>query len=305
MSDTQQTESAPATETHQDSTDAIDFGDILDQHRSEVGKTVEGLRGELHKSHGTLERVRKAFAGDDEGEKLTPYQKRMAAYKDLGQHIEREALENQKKGGQGLPLTTRLGKELADLGIQSEQRAEKLEAELAEIKAALKRQQNPAFQGLERAAFIMEGMIDDGLEALYGSDAQSKAIRSAQFNAVTARVNEEIKDLMKNDPDALLKVQRNPKIMRKMVNHFMAEMLPPKVRTMLDDQRIQNEPISQQELYQAFGEARQQLAEAESKGDERAMTHYSNLMTDIRRDILGAVENHLPEEYINFLETFK
>jgi hypothetical protein len=270
--------------------EVIDYGEILARHQSELarsGKTVEELRNELGKTHGTIDRVRKAFVGDDETEKQSPYQRRIASYNDLGKYLQQEALENQKKGGQGLPVTTKIGQQLVELGLESEQRAETLERELAEIKAKLKRQENPAWQGLERAAFIMEGMVDEGLESLYGTAGESKQIRAAQFNAVTARINAEIQDLMKNDPEALLKVQRNPKVMRRMVNHFMAEMLPPKVRSMLDDERIKNEPFESRDLMQAFAEAREAWETALEAGNDKDATQYSNLMTSIRHDILA------------------
>ncbi len=273
----------------QDAAPVIDYGEILAQQQHELartGKTVESLRGELGKSHETMDRVRKAFAGEKE-EQLSPYQARMREFDDLDTYLQQEARTSEKNGGTGLPITTKIGKQLVSYAKESEARAEKLEQELTQIKDAIKRQQNPAFQGLERAAFIMEGMVDDGLEQMYGKDQQSRQIRAAQFNAVTARINEEIKDLMKNDPEALLKVQRNPKIMRNMVNHFMSEMLPPKVRTMLEDQRIKDEPMAPQQLFQAFAEAREAYEDAQSKGDKRSAQQYSNLMTDLRQDILA------------------
>lgn len=266
----------------------VDYGEILAQHQAEIartGKTVEDLRSELGKSHGALDRVRQAFA--PEQPELTSYQKRVQAFQSLGQYLDQEATEDHKRGGKGLPITTRIGKELVDLGLESEKRAERLESELAQLKDAMKRQQNPAFQGLERAAFIMEGMVDEGLAQMYGETKDSKPIRAAQFNAVTTRINDEIKDLMKNDPEALLKVQRNPKIMRNMVNHFMAEMLPPKVREKMDEERIKNEPMDSRAMWSALAEARDNYQEAQAKGDERATNHWSNLITDIRRDILA------------------
>lgn len=261
----------------------VDFGEILAQHQSELartGKTVETLRGELAKRDTQFDRVRKAFAGE-EGEKLTPRQQRMQHFDALSAEMEQVAKEH------GLPLTTKIGKEFASYAKEMASENESLHQELEAIKEAIKRQQNPAFQGLERAAFIMEGMVDDALGQMYGQEPGSKQIRAAQFNAVTARINEEIKDLMRNDPDALLKVQRNPKIMRNMVNHFMAEMLPPKVRGMLEDDQIKNTPMSQRELYQAFSEAREAYDSALSAGEKKKADHYSNLITDLRREILA------------------
>lgn len=260
----------------------VDYGEILARHQSELartGKTVETLRSELDKSHSVLGRVQKAFSGEPE-KQLTAAERRNAELDELTAYLDQES------GGR-YPMTEKVGKQLASYAKQAEAERAALSAEVDKLKEQMKRQQNPAFQGLERAAFIMEGMVDEGLEQLYGADQGSKQIRGAQFNAVTARINEEIKDLMKNDPEALLKVQRNPKVMRKMVNHFMAEMLPPKVRGMLDDERIKNEVMSSRDLYQAFAQAREQWEEAQSKGDDRAEAHYSGLMTSIRQDILG------------------
>lgn len=273
-----------ANPQNQDDGQVVDYSEILARHQSELartGKTVESLKAELDKSHGVIGRVQKAFSGEEE-KPLSPYQQRMQEYDDLGQYM------SENGTAEKYPLTDKLGKHLINMGKQAEARAEKLEQELAEMKAQLKRQQNPAWQGLERAGHIMEGMVEDGLEQMYGKDPSARGIRAAQFNAVTARINEEIKDLMQNDPEALLKVQRNPKIMRNMVNQFMAEMLPPKVRTMLDEERIKNEPMTSRDLYQAFSEAREQWEEAQKAGDERAEQEYSNLMTSIRHDILAA-----------------
>jgi hypothetical protein len=273
----------------EDNGQVLDYGEILAQHRAELaqtGKTVQELRAELNRSHGVIGRVQKAFSGDTD-ERLTPSQQRMREFDELAQYLDQEALENQRGGGKGLPITTKIGKQLATYGKEAEARAERLEQEISELKQAMKRRENPAFQGLERAAFVMEGMVEEALESLYGAEAGAKGIRESQFNAVTARINDEIKDLMKNDPNGLLKVQRNPKVMRKMVNHFLAEMLPPKVRTMLDDERIKNEPILPRELWQAFSEAKEAYQEAESRGDAKTAAQYSALMTDIRHDILS------------------
>jgi hypothetical protein len=287
---TQQPSDTQQSGQGQERAPVVDYSELLAAQQAELartGKTVEQLRSDLGESRSAIDRVKRAFVGEEDQQKVSPYQRRIKEFDDLGSYLDQESLENQKNGGAGMPITTKIGKQLVNYAKESESRAEKLEQELAEIKQALKRQQNPAFQGLERAAFVMEGMVDDALQALYGAEPGSKGIRSAQFDAVTARINDEIKDLMKNDPDALLKVQRNPKVMRRMVNHFMAEMLPPKVRTMMDEERIKATPMDARDLFQAFSEAREGLEDARGKGDQRAVAHYDNLMTSIRQDILA------------------
>ncbi len=261
---------------------AFDFSQILEQHKAEIersGKTVESLRGELGRTHETMDRVKRAFTGDNE-RPVSPYQARIKEFQELGEYVDKEVGH--------LPATAKIGKQLAALGQESEARAERLERELADLKETLKRQDNPAIQGLERAAHIMEGMLQDGLEKLYGSDDRSEGIRSAQFDAVSRRINDEIKDLIKNDPKSLLKLQRNPKLMRNMVNQFTSEMLPPRVREMMEQESARNAPITTQDLYASFNEAKGFYEQAQEKGDAKAVESYSNLMDSIRQEILAS-----------------
>ncbi len=284
------TENTGTTETPGAGADdsAVDYAEILQQQQQalqQTGKTVEELRRQLGDSHETMTRVKDAFAGKQAPE-VNPYQAKISQYEELQNYYAEEALKHQRAGGSGMPLTTKAGLELAKLGIESERRAESLQKELNDIKLRLDKQSNPNLQGLERAAHVMEGMVSDGLEQMYpGQD--SRQIRAAQYDAITHRINAEIKDLMKNDPDTLLRIQRDPKHMRSMVNHFMAEILPPKVRTMLEDQRIQETPMDVRELYSAFGEAKEQLEAAMKKDDKKATHEASRWMDKIRQDILA------------------
>lgn len=272
---------------------AIDYGELLEQQRAELGRqgqTVENLRKELESSNTTINRVRKAFSNESE-KKPSPSEERRQRFNEMRAYLEEQSLEDQKRGGAGLPVTTKIGKELADFGLAAEERAEKLQERIDQLEEMMKLSRNPAYAGLERAAFAMEGMIDEALAQMYGDEDTSRPIRSSQFNAVTARINDELKSMINSkdpkDKEDLLKIQRNPKVMRQMVNHFLAEMLPPKVRQQMDHERMMNQPQSQRDLMQAFVEAREALAEAHEKGDKRQQDYYSNLMTDIRRDILA------------------
>jgi hypothetical protein len=268
---------------------SLDWSQALAEQQAafqKQGQALQGLQRELGESKEVIGKIKRAFSPDDEKE-LDPHDQRIAEYEQFMDYYLQKGLEAERSG-QKIPLTVTNATKLAQLGIESERRAKKFEQEIAELKRLVSRQQNPNYQGLERAAYIMEGMVDEALEQMYGQDQDSSKIRSAQFNAVTARVNEEIKDLMKNDPDTLIKIQRDPKKMRTMVNYFMTEMLPPKVRSMMEEQEIMNSEMSVQELYSAFAEAKKHLEQAERSDDARAAHEYSRLMDSIRQDILAA-----------------
>lgn len=279
QSDSAPAPAAPESQSH-DGQSVVDYGEILARHQGELART----RSDLDRSNEVLTRVQKAFSGDQK--ELPAHEQRMRDFDDLGSYLDQEALEDQKKGGRGLPITTKIGKQLVTFGKEAEARAAKLERELEDLKAQVKRQQNPAFQGLERAGFIMEGMLDEGLKHLYGADPAAKQVRASQFEAVSRLIHEEMVDLAKNDPDGLLQVQRNPKIQRRMVNHFMAQVLPPKVREMMDNDRLKNEPTTSRDLMQSFAEARQEWQAAQAEGDERKEAYYSSLMDELRPQIL-------------------
>lgn len=267
---------------------SLDWAQAL-QHQKQAfqqqGKTVESLQRQLGENNQVLGRVKQAFTGESEKE-VDPYDAAIAENEQFMDYFLQQGLEAER-AGKPMPLTVTLGTKLAQANIAAANDRKRMEGQIAQLQQQMRRQQNPNFQGLERASQIMEGMIDDSLTQMYGEDAGSSKIKSAQFNAVTARVNEEIKDLMQNDPDTLIKIQRNPKLMRNMVNHFMSEMLPPKVRSMLEEQHVQNTPMSTQELYSAFTEARKHMEEAERNDDPRAVHEYSKLMDSIRQDILA------------------
>lgn len=284
-----QTTDSSGSSGQESNSPVVDYSQILQQHRDEIVRTKDqasALERELKDTRSTVDKVRKAFSNEQE-EKLTPAQQRMQRFQELQNYLQEEALANKAAGGGGFPVTTKIGLELAEFGRQAVEENQNLRQELDELKQKVDRQQNPAWQGLERMAQAGEGMIQDALEQMYGTGKDTESIRAAQFNAVTARINEEIKDLLKNEPQTLAKIQRDPKKIRSMVNHFMAEMLPPKVRQMMDEQRIQNEEIPVTDLYQALQEAKEGMEEAQKAGDEKAEAHYSGLFTQIRRDILG------------------
>lgn len=270
--------------------ESIDYGEILarqEQQISQQGQLVTSLRGELGKRDDEWKRIKRAFTGEQE-EKLTPTQIRRQKFQALTQELEDSAKESLRLGRNGMPHTVKIGKELAQYAIDADERNEQLAKEVRELKERLDRQQTPEFAALERTAFLMEGMVEEALTALYGEGKDSAQIRSAQYDSVTRLINEELKDLIKNDREALRKVQRNPKVMRNMVNHFMKQILPPKVRELLETQALENEPDSPQGLLSSLSEAREKYEEALAKGDSKQADYWSNIMTRVRQDFLSA-----------------
>lgn len=267
---------------------AVDYGALLAevqgqyQHQS---KTVDVLTRRLAENQQQLQRVRKAFVGEEE-KAPTEYEQRIGEHNRLMDYFLQQGLEAERKGAP-MPLTVTLGTKLAQLGIQAEERAQKLEQELAEIKNLLGRQTNAAARQTENAASIMDGMVQEAIMQMYGEDPAYETTRNVQYDAVCKRIDAEIRDLIQNEPKTWAKIRTNPGAMRKMVNHFMAEMIPPAIRAKMEHDKIMETPMSVQELWAAFNEARVNLEEANSNEDVRSAAHWSTIMDELRQKILA------------------
>lgn len=264
------------------------MAELLRQTQNELRQSraeQQELKGTLGKNHEQIDRIRKAFVGDQE-KKMTPGEQRLAQLSEFERYLEQEAEENRRVGGAGLPVTSKVGKQLAEFARASEAENAELRARLEQLEGKAKRQESPAWQALQTGGRVMEGMLSDALDQLYPG-AEYDATKQSQFNAVTGRIHAEIQDLAKNEPHNLDKLLRNPKYMRAMVNQFMAENLPPKVREMIDEQAIMNEKDTPQSLWASFAEAREQWEKAEKSNDARAAAHWSGIMTQVRQDMLA------------------
>lgn len=284
------TEIAPVTTENQPS---IDYGEILARQEnalSQQGQLITSLRGELGKRDQTWNKVREAFTGETD-KKLTPAQERQQRMRGLVAKVQNDAQESLRAGLSGMPHTVKITEELAQYVADADERADRLESQLAKAIERLDRQQNPAFAAMERAGFIMEGMVDESLIALYGEGPDTERVRGAQYDAITALINAELKELIASkkpeDKTALLKIQRNPKVMRSMVNHFAAQVIPPKVRAAMDQERIENEPDTAEGLISALAEAKEEYEKALENDDHKRAQYYSNLVTKIRQDFLA------------------
>jgi len=262
-----------------------EFGSLLKKTQAELAekdKTLSSLKSELGEQKSFADKLRKVFVGDEES-KPDPYAQRQAAFEALARELDSAALEDQKKGGKGLPLTTKIGKELSDFARSTLSQNQKLEKELADLKKAVELQGNPAFQNMQRINLVAENMADEALEVMYPGE-ESKQVRDFMGNSIKQMVQNEIRTMVQNQEYDDLKKLNNPKAVRAMVNHFAAQILPPKAREILDNDRIKNEPANPKDLMMSFREASQKLQEAETPAEQR---HWANIVESLRQDFLA------------------
>jgi uncharacterized coiled-coil protein SlyX len=255
---------------------------------AQQGSIITALREELNRNNQQMTRVQKAFSGEPD-KKLSKVEERGQRLSGLTTMLRRDREESLRQGLNGMPHTVRIGEELAAYAAEADAEKEALAAQVRALTERLDRQQNPMFAGLERAAFYMEGMVDEAIEQLYGKGADTKNIRAAQYDAITKMLNDEIRDIIKSeDRAALLKIQRSPDVMRRMVNHFVKQVVPPKVREMIEAEELAAQPDDPSELLQVLNEAKQKYNAALVADDNRQADFWSNQIDEIRQKFLAA-----------------
>jgi hypothetical protein len=259
-----------------------DFGETLLRQQEalkESGATISSLKGELEGTRTTIDKLRKVFVNEEE-----PKQDKKAEFKKLLDDVNNAELEDKRRGGKGLPLTTKIGKEFSEFAQTTLEKNEKLEKEVAEMKKQLELQSNSAFQNMQRVSHVAENMVEEALDKLYGDDPDAKQVKEFQGESIKAMIHKEIKDMVSKKEYDNIKKLNNPKNVRAMVSHFASKILPPKVRQILDEEHIKNQPEDPKQLMLALREANKKVAEAETDAEYR---HWENIVADIRQRYLA------------------
>lgn len=254
------------------------YDDIIASQVEELGsqkKIIEGLQSKLTGTERVLGQMREIFAP---GEKKPKSAQKIDEMAELDRLLDQAALEDQRRGGKGLPLTTKIGKTVADFARDAIQRQTALENELSEVKKRLETESNPAYRDFQKTLNGAETFVEDALEALYPGD-EHKDVKGYQASAVMDLVKKEIREMVENNEIDNIKKLKNPKVVRNMVNHFMAQILPPKVREMMDNERIANTPDTEEGLLSELKEIQEKFKKAETKKEQE---QYSRMAKAVR-----------------------
>jgi hypothetical protein len=228
-------DSSPTVSSAAEQSSASDYLKELQSMKGEVAT----LRKEKDSLSSRFEKASKAFSGEPEaGQEGDPDE----AF--LNMYLE-EALEDQKRGGKGLPLTTKLAME--NVAVKKELR------EMKKMVEALKGRQE--FEGSPEAKYDRDAysqldmQVQDALADIYGEG------QPHLFDAVTKQLAAEIKSIKAKSPETWNQIRRNPEYLKRLGMHFVEQAIPPKARQMLNAEKERNTPMHMSELRQAMKEA--------------------------------------------------
>jgi uncharacterized protein YukE len=241
--------------------ETVDYEALIAEARGEV----ERVRGEqsrtqqeLQNVRGEFDRVRRAFSGDKDTSEPSPFQKKKSQFVSDLDLVLQKSLEHERKGNP-LPLTTKIGADFYQNAAEVSETLEAYQTKIAELEAQMRALQSPERNLDTQAATSMEGMIQSAMATIYGEDAENSQIRDGQFDVIAKMIGREIKDLRQNDPDAWNRIRRHPESQRKLVQHFVMKAVPPKARALLEQEHLQNTPMTNDELWTAYREAKEQI----------------------------------------------
>ena len=93
------------------------------------------------------------------------------------------------------------------------------------------------------------------------------------------KIINEVQRIQRERPDIWQQIRKNPEYQKRLVMHHVEQIIPPKARELLRNEKIQNTPMSNQDLWQAFREA------GEKYKDNPTMRQ--KIQTSIRQEIIS------------------
>lgn len=204
-------------------------GDYLRELQS-VKQENQGLTSQFNK-------IKAAFS-DDAGKEVDPDDKMLDMYLEA-------ALEDQKQGGKGLPLTTKLAMEL----VATKKAMKEMQAAIKQMSGRQEFDSRPDTKYDQDAYSTLDMSIQEAIGSIYGEENPS------MFKAVTEQLANEINSIKANKPEMWAQIRRNPEYLKRLGMHFVEKCVPKKAREMMTAERERNTPMTQSDLAQALREA--------------------------------------------------
>jgi hypothetical protein len=198
------------------------------------------LKGAVERSTKMVERISSAFKDEqpEDEDDDTRDQRLLDMFLDA-------ALEDQKSGGKGMPLTTKLAMETVGLKKQLREMA----AAMKDLSTKQQVSTSAEFKYDQDAFSKIDMQVQDAISSIYGDVDQHL------FEAVSKDIGKEIQRLKTDKPQAWEQIRRNPEYLKRMSMHFVEKKIPPRAREMLNAEKEKNTPMTDKELRQAFKEA--------------------------------------------------
>lgn len=273
---------------HQGQPEPQDYRSAFDQ----TAKELEDLKGKYGEASRTLDVLRKKTDSQDQllgklrgvfvPESDPSYQAPdpvAAEIETLERELDHYIAEGFKaeKAGAPIPLTINNAIRSITGQIKTLKDTAELKKTVATLQAQLKQTNDPNRQLDGQAYQHIDGFLVRALDTLYGPGDEHLPAKNAQWTAAIQQLKAEVTSIQKEHPDLWDKVRRDPVRLQRLVNHVVTRNMPPKARQIIETERLRAEPMTEGELWKAYGEA-QKIQDPRKR---------NQMMTAVRREILA------------------
>lgn len=220
-----------------------------------------------------------------------PAQKHRERVKTLTSEVDHAAVENLRRGGSGMPLTSKLAYELEQTSDHLIEENEALKKRLANLEKQTSQTRDPHYRSITTITDNAELMISDAVDALYGQvdKADPRAhlatkMKENQKESFHSLVHDHLQGLIEKGDISGIKALQKPSNLRNLISEFGEHVLPPKARDVLKATALANMPVDPVALYNEMREANTKAKEAKTPQEQR---QWEDIATKARRRYLG------------------
>ncbi|HBR25990.1 MAG TPA: hypothetical protein DD732_02950, partial [Rhizobiales bacterium] len=229
----------------------------MEQPLTESRREIADLREGSKKTNKVLDNIRRAVSGDEKegAAAVDPADAKIAHYQQqIDQYV--QAAITAERQGRPIPLTVNAAIESLQGLIAQTEENKILRERLGKMESQVARVSDPGHNINMQAYSSMDSQVINALNTVYGSGDEYSDVKTAQFEAVSKLIIKEVKELQTNEPDVWDRIRRNPVDQKKLVNHFVTQVMPPKARQLMQDDEVRRTPLTLQDLQQAWEESK-------------------------------------------------
>lgn len=214
----------------EDSFDPSEFIDNVKTDMSNFNDKLDGIEKENREYKETISRMRQAFGAEREQQ---PTNKPGGWLDDI-----LDASLQAEKRGQGMPVTTKIGVELAESQAQIEM-LKQLVAETKREVAEAKKSQDPHAQANQAMFMQMDDTLVGQIERIYGQ------FDEGVYKAGVEKLSDVLNYVRQNEPENWENIRRNKGVQQQIISRVVLSMIPPEAQRALQQQDEDDTPVTQ------------------------------------------------------------
>lgn len=235
------------SKTHQDL-------EVTKAEAENIKKEFSNFKQDVQKTQEVISKMKEVFAGGEGTQNSDPIAQEISALEEEIQDYVDAAIRADK-AGKPINMTVKIGIARAKDRIEFLKEKQAWAKEKEELKKDLKRVSDPNQRALDAMFIQTDDLIEQSLKTIYPNEDSD--VREAQFAAIQKLVDKEFKNLHDNFPDDWRRLQRDKNALKKLVTFCVEKSIPPKARELLKEDKIRRTPLSGDELYAAYKEAKE------------------------------------------------